>query len=160
MTTPIRPSSSQPHIAGDGPPQVPRLLKQVSALAVASLLGCASQLAHSGDANGRFWLGGGTGGVACPQFVASMEKGRSLGVGSVGYVTETQGFTMYLLGFRTGYNMSTQDTCDIFPDGEKDYPLLSWAENYCRTNPSSRFADAVVAMARELHSKRQRVCAK
>ena len=69
-----------------------------------------------------------------------MEKGRSLGVGSVGYVTETQGFTMYLLGFRTGYNMSTQDTCDIFPDGEKDYPLLSWAENYCRTNPSKRFA--------------------
>ena len=120
----------------------------------------STQLAHSADADGRFWLGDGTGGVACPQFVAALEKARSLGIGSVGYAGETQGFTMYLLGFRTGYNMSTQQTCDISPDGEKDYPLLSWLENFCRANPSGRFADAVVALARESHPKRQKVCQK
>ena len=127
---------------------------------VAAVLSCSAQLSYSADADGRFWLGGGAGGVKCPQFVASMEKARSLRIGSLGYVEETQGFTMYLLGFKTGYNMSTQDTCDIFPGEEKDYPLLSWAENYCRSNPSSRFADAVVVLAKERHPKRQRVCSK
>jgi len=105
-------------------------------------------------------LGGGAGAVKCLQFVASMEKARSLGIGSVGFVTETQGFTMYLLGFQTGYNMSTKDTCDIFPDEEKEYSLLSWVENYCRANVSSRFADAVIALSKDRHSKRQRVCSK
>jgi hypothetical protein len=132
------------------------LIRLIVVLAVAS---CA-QVTYSADTNGHFWLGGGAGGVACPQFVASMEKGRSLGIGSIGYVTEIQGFTMYLQGFRTGYNMSTQDTCDIFPDGEKDYSLLSWIENFCRANPSSRFSDAVVALAIDRHSSRQTVCPK
>jgi hypothetical protein len=67
---------------------------------------------------------------------------------------------MYLLGFQTGYNMSTKDTCDIFPDEEKEYLLLSWVENYCRANASSRFADAVIALSKDRHSKRQRVCSK
>lgn len=132
-------------------------MKFVRLIAVLTLVSC-TQFAYSADAEGRFWLGGGAGGVPCPQFVASMEKGRAVGIGSVGYVSETQAFTMYLLGFRTGYNMSTQDTCDIFPEGEKDYPLLSWVENFCRANPSSRFADGVVALSRDRHPKRQRVC--
>ena len=135
-------------------------MKISRALFVAVALSCSTQLSYSADADGRFWLGGGVGSVKCPQFVASMEKARSLGIGSVGYVKETQGFTMYLLGFQTGYNMSTQDTCDIFLGEEKEYPLLSWAENYCRTNASSRFADAVVALSRDRHPKRQRVCSK
>jgi hypothetical protein len=120
----------------------------------------SAQLAHSADTEGHFWLGGGTGGVMCPQFVASMEKARSLGIDSVGYTTETQGYTMYLLGFQTGYNMSTKNTCDIFPRDEKAYSLLSWVENYCRANASSRFADGVVALSKDRHPKRQRVCSK
>lgn len=129
-------------------------------LFAAVVLLCGAQLAHSADTSGRFWLGGGVGGVMCPQFVASMEKARSLRIGSVGYVEETQGFTMYLLGFQTGYNMSTQDTCDIFTGEGKEYSLLSWAENYCRANPSSRFSDAVVALSKDRHPRRQRVCSK
>lgn len=125
-----------------------------------AVLSCSTQLAYSADADGHFWLGGGAGGVKCPQFVASMEKARSLGIGSVEYVTETQGFTMYLLGFQTGYNMSTKNTCDIFPGEDKEYSLLSWVENYCRANASSRFADAVVALSKDRHPKRQRVCSK
>ena len=135
-------------------------MKIVKAFVAVSALWAYAQISQSADENGRFWLGGGAGGVKCPQFVASMEKARSLGIGSLGYAEATQGFTMYLLGFKTGYNMSTQDTCDIFPGEEKDYPLLSWAENYCRSNPSSRFADAVVVLAKERHPKRQRVCSK
>ena len=129
-------------------------------LFVATVISCSAQLSYSADADGRFWLGGGAGGVKCPEFVASMEKARSLRIGSIGYAMEVDGFLGYLLGFQTGYNLSTQDTCDIFSGEEKDYPLLSWVENYCRTNPSSRFADAVVALSRDRHPKRQRVCSK
>jgi hypothetical protein len=67
---------------------------------------------------------------------------------------------MYLLGFQTGYNMSTPDTYDIFPGSQGDYPLLSWVENYCRVNATQRFADGVVSLARELYPQRQRVPAK
>ena len=110
---------------------------------VAAALVCSAQISQSADVDGHFWFGAGAVGVKCPQFVASMEKARSFRIGSLGYVNEIQGFVMYLSGFQTGYNMSTQDTCDIFP-GDKDYPLLSWTENYCRTNPSVHFADAVI----------------
>ena len=136
-------------------------MKIIRTIFVAAVLSCSAQLSHSADVNGHYIYGGGVGGVTCPQFVASMEKARSLGIGSLGYFNKTQGYTMYLLGFQTGYNISTQDTCDIFSGNEKDdYALLSWAENYCRANSSNRFADAVVALSIERHSKRQRVCSK
>lgn len=123
------------------------------------VLSWSVQIAHSADIEGNFWRGGGTGGVMCPQFVASMEKARSLGIDSVDFANATQGYTMYLLGFQTGYNMSTKDTCNIFPN-EDMYSLLSWAENYCRANATSRFADGVVALSKNNHSKRLRVCSK
>lgn len=112
--------------------------------------------AHGADANGNYIVGGGAGGVRCPDYVATMERARSHSIGSLRYVQETQGFTMFLLGFQTGYNMSTPDTYDIFPGTEGDYPLLSWVENYCRANPTLRFGDGVIALAREVHPKRQR----
>jgi len=89
-----------------------------------------------------------------------MEKARSLRIGTLGYVQETQGFTMYLQGFRSGYNVATKDTCDLFAGEENDYPLLAWTENWCRTHSSSRFSDAVVALSVERFPKRQKVCAK
>jgi hypothetical protein len=135
-------------------------MKIIHTLFAVAVLSCSAQLVHSADTEGNFWRGGGAGGVECPQFVASMEKARSLGIDSVKYVTETQGFTMYLLGFQTGYNMSTKDTCDIFPGEEGKYSLLSWVENYCRANTSSRFADAVIALSEDRHQKRRRVCSK
>jgi hypothetical protein len=87
-----------------------------------------------------------------------MEKARSLNRGTVGYVQETQAFTMYLQGFRSGYNLATADTCDLFAGEENDYPLLAWAENWCRAHSSSRFGDAVVALSADFFPKRQRVC--
>lgn len=74
----------------------------------------------------------------------------------IGYVKETSAFTMYLLGFQSGYNMAAKDTYDIF-SGEEVYPLLSWAENYCRANPSIRFIDALIALSNNRYPKRQRV---
>jgi len=135
-------------------------MKIIHTLFAVAVLSCSAQLAHSADTEGRFGVGGGTGAVKCPQFVASMEKARSFGIGSVGYVSETQGFTMYLLGFQTGYNMSTKDTCDIFPVEEEVYSLLSWLENYCRANASSPFVVAVAALSNDRYPKRQRVCSK
>jgi len=79
---------------------------------------------------------------------------------SIGFHTELQGFAMYLLGFETGYNMSTKDTCDIFPVEENLYSLLSWVENFCRANASSSFAFAVVALSKDRYPKRQQVCSK
>lgn len=135
--------------------------KSVDSYAFMFVLACLVGSVTAADSDGDFWLGGGAGGVKCPDFVAAMEKGRSHGVGTIPYVRKIGSYTMYLLGFQTGYNMSTPATCDIFPgvDGvEGEYPLLSWAENYCRANPSQRFGDAVVSLARELHPKRKRVC--
>jgi hypothetical protein len=131
-------------------------MKIIQVLLSLIVLFYSSQLSHSADQQGRFYLGGGAGGVNCPQFVASMEKGRSFGVGSIGFVKETQGYTMYLLGFQTGYNSAANNTYDIFPDVKSEYNLLSWLENYCRDNPSDRFGDAVVSLSREQYSTRQK----
>lgn len=130
-----------------------------TSLTTATLL-CGAQISHATDAEGRFWLGGGAGGVECPKFIASMEKARSVGIGTVRYVRETQAFTMYLLGFRSGFNKSTPNTCDIFSGEENDYPWLSWMENWCRAHPSSRFGDAVVALSDERFPNRQQACSK
>ena len=108
------------------------------------------------DEEGLFMTGGGVGGVPCRQFVATMEKARSLGIGTIGYVWEIQGFTMYLLGFQTGYNLAAKDTYDIFCAEEDDYALLSWMENYCRANPSRKFSDAAIALADDRYPRRQK----
>ncbi|WP_157817895.1 hypothetical protein [Candidatus Thiodictyon syntrophicum] len=123
--------------------------------ALAILLVCCGLPVSGADATGRFMLGGGAGGVQCPDFVAVMERARSSNIGSAQYVEETIGFTMFLLGFQTGYNMSTPDTFDIFPGAEKNYSLLSTVENFCRANPTKRFGDGVTALAIEVYPKRQ-----
>ena len=125
-------------------------------LSILLMLACVLP-AEGSDAQGRYWVGGGAGGVMCPDFVASMENARSKGIGTFAYVNETKVFTMYILGFQTGYNVSTPNTCDIF-SGDKGYELLSWVENYCRNAPTERFADAVVQLSEEFYSKRQQVC--
>lgn len=106
---------------------------------------------------GRFWHGGGVGATECPMFVATMEHARKQGTGTIGYVTETQGYVMFIAGFQTAYNMQTQDTCDIF-SGFSSTQLLTWAENYCRQQPLGKFSAAIVAMAQEVHPRRLQSC--
>lgn len=124
---------------------------------LAGVLMFCDRVAFSADDSGNFWRGGGTGGVLCQQFVATMEKSRSFGINSVKYVQETQGFEMYLSGFQTGYNMSNKNTCDIFNESD-NYSLLSWIENFCRENSSMHFADGVIALSENRFPKRKKVC--
>jgi hypothetical protein len=128
-------------------------------LAICALWVAAVSVVSAADTTGNFWRGGGAGGVACPQFVGTMERARSLGIGSLAYTREIQGFMMYVLGFRTGYNMAADATCDIFNGEAGDlYELLAWPEQWCRDNPTSRFSEAVVALAAESHGKRMKEC--
>jgi hypothetical protein len=118
----------------------------------------ASGAALAGDASlGRYWLGGGVGSVECPNFVASMERAKKHGLGSIGYVNETQGYIMFISGFQTAYNLQTPNTCDIFSSLSTDQ-LLAWSENYCRSKPLEKFGLAVVALAKEVHPKRAQSC--
>ena len=70
-----------------------------------------------------YLYGGGVGAVKCPTFVATMEKARTRGVMTPGFWKDTGEYMMYVLGFETGYNMSTPDTYDIFPH-QHGYSLL------------------------------------
>jgi hypothetical protein len=117
-------------------------------------------LAHSADNTGNFWYGAGTGSIMCPQFVSTMKDARSVGLDTPEYFNLIRAYNNYLFGFQTGYNLSTKDTCDIFPNDKTSYSLLLWVEKYCRENASSHFADGVVALSKERYPKRLRVCSK
>lgn len=105
----------------------------------------------------RYIVGGGVGGVDCPNFVSTMDRTKKHGFGSVGYANETYGFQMYVLGFQTAYNYAVPNTCDIFGNYSLDQ-LMSWLENYCRARPLEKFGSGVLALAREIHPNRVRVC--
>jgi hypothetical protein len=126
-------------------------LRSVSLL----LLFCFAVRVPAADGNGKYYSGGGAGGIKCPAFVATMEKARRSGIMTGGFVNETSAFIMYLLGFETGYNLSTPETYDIFA-GMEAYPMLSWVENYCRANPTANFSDGAIALAQDRRATRQR----
>jgi hypothetical protein len=114
-----------------------------------------AQAVAGADSDGEFMLGGGVGSVKCPTFVSIMKRARTKRIGSLAYVNETNAFTMYLLGFQSGYNMAKDDTYDVFPDAQ-DHSLLAWAENWCRSNSTRVFGDAAVALAADRHAARIR----
>jgi hypothetical protein len=134
----------------------PRLIMRISLLA-AALLTLATPHAIPADEQGRYWHGGGVGAVECPAFVDSLERARRSGLGSIEYVTQTQGYVMFLSGFQTAYNLRSAETCSIFSGVSVDQKLF-WIENYCRRNPIEKFSGAVVALAAEVHPRRQRSC--
>ena len=109
------------------------------------------------DHSGQYWHGGGVGAAECPTFVAAMERARKYGIGSAGYINETQGPAMFLAGFQTAYNMQTPATCNIF-NGLSYDQLLAWTENYCRQNPLEKYSSAVAALAAEVAPKRLKTC--
>jgi hypothetical protein len=128
-----------------------RVITAVATLAMAPAFILAA------DTPGKYIFGGGVGSVDCPRFVSTMDRAKKFGAGSVGYVNETQGFLMYVLGFQTAYNLQTPQTCDIFDTFTSDQ-LLAWLENYCRAQPLERFSSAVVALAKEVHPRRSQSC--
>jgi hypothetical protein len=128
---------------------------RLRAIAACALFAVAPVLAF--DSTGMYITGGGVGAVECPRFVSVMDRAKKFGTGTAGYVDETYGFAMYVVGFQTGYNLQTPQTCDIFAGLSSDQ-LLSWLENYCRAYPLERFSGAVVALAKEVHPRRARQC--
>lgn len=121
------------------------------------LVTACSAAAFGADRSGQYWHGGGVGAAECPAFVAAMERARTHGIGSAGYINEMQGPMMFLAGFQTAYNMQTPATCNIF-NGLSYDQLLAWTENYCRQNPFDKYSSAVVALAAEIAPKRLKTC--
>lgn len=107
--------------------------------------------------NGEFQMGGGAGGVTCPEYRSVMHGAREHAIGSVPYVTQTQAFSMYVLGFQTGFNSSADGVCDVFNDITADQ-VLEWVDNYCQANPLKKFSHGVISLARERASSKGRGC--
>ena len=62
----------------------------------------------------------------------------------------------WVAGFFTGHNFYVLDTYDVVGTVTIDQ-LQERIEKYCRANPNNRVAEAIVAIAHELHANRIRV---
>jgi len=109
----------------------------VAALALLATLLLAGP-AHAADQHGNYVVGGGVGGVTCPEFVNTIDEARRYGVGSSEWATRTQGYVMYILGFQTGYNLAKPGTFDLFANVSTDQ-VLAQLETWCRQNPLKKF---------------------
>ena len=121
-------------------------------LALAACL-IAQPLAALAANPGEYIVVGGLGGIECPRFVEAMAKSRTAGAAS----SEMDGFSMYVAGFQTAYNLQTPKTCDIFAGMNGDQ-LLVRLEEMCRAKPEQRFGAGVIALAKQLYPKRSKTC--
>jgi hypothetical protein len=102
--------------------------------------------AFASDADGSYYVGGGAGAVTCPEFSDVMRAARAGGIGSVQYVHQTEGYTMYVLGYQTGYNQQAPATYNIFANISPDQ-ALAWIDNYCQAHPLGTFSEGLRALA-------------
>lgn len=102
--------------------------------------------AFASDADGNYYVGGGAGAVTCPEFSDVMRVARTDGIGSAQYVRQTEGYTMYVLGYQTGYNQQAPATYNIFANISPDQ-ALAWVDNYCQAHPLSTFSQGLRALA-------------
>ncbi|QLG87667.1 hypothetical protein HQ393_05025 [Chitinibacter bivalviorum] len=114
-------------------------------------------IANAEDKNGNFVVGGGVGGVECPEFVSTMERATSHGLGSSEYTQAIYPYVMFIAGFMTGYNAQAKDTCNIFDSYSNDQ-RLAWLNNYCKSNPLDKFGSAVIKLSKEVYPKRKKSC--
>jgi hypothetical protein len=124
----------------------------ISALATITLL---TSSAVARDANG-FWMGGGVGGLGCPEFLNAMATARQKGgLRSPAGVRETGAYENYLSGFQTGFNSEAEGIFDIFKSLGTDPTLnaLYAIEPWCARNPDKKFSEAVLALSSTLRRK-------
>lgn len=107
--------------------------------------------------SGAYITGGGVGGVECRQFVAIVDQAERHDAANLAYNPHIYHFTMYVLGFKTAYNLQTSDTCDVF-GRFTSAQLLKWLNYYCQAHPAERFGSAVALLGQGLHSGRVRTC--
>ena len=107
------------------------------------------------DANG-FWVGGGVGGLKCPEFLNAMATARQKGgLKSLAGVREIAPYEYYVSGFQTGFNSESDGVYDIFQALGHDFTdqVLYAVEPWCASNPDKTFATALLVLAQSLRDK-------
>ena len=106
------------------------------------------------DSNGRY-LALGVGSKSCPDYVKYSEK-KLENLNEEQYEIADKIIEHWVAGFFTGHNFYVLDTYDVVGTVTIDQ-LQERIEKYCRANPNNRVAEAIVAIAQELHANRIRV---
>jgi hypothetical protein len=104
------------------------------------------------DQQGRYMMGGGVGGVTCPQFLNLMATARQLGgVSTPSGVEQVSNFANYVTGFQTGYNLMSTGSFDIFAKLDTEhFDALYAIEAWCKDHPAAKFGEGVIALADKL----------
>ena len=132
---------------------------RVALLVIATFLG--SLLISGGlsnslaiDSNGRYFALG-VGSRSCGDHLKFSEK-RLENFTSEQYEIADVIIEHWVAGFFTGHNFYVLDTFDVVGTITIDQ-LQERIDKYCRANPNKRVAEAMVAIAQELHATRIRV---
>jgi hypothetical protein len=103
------------------------------------------------DSNGRF-LALGFGSRSCGDHVKFSEK-RLENFTPEQYEVADKIMEHWVAGFFTAHNFYVTDTFDVVGTVSIDQ-LQERIDKYCRANPNSRVAEAMIAIAHELHANR------
>jgi hypothetical protein len=103
------------------------------------------------DSNGRFFALG-VGSRSCADYVKYSEK-KLENLNEEQYEIADKIIEHWVAGFFTGHNFYVLDTYDVVRTVTIDQ-LQERIEKYCRANPNNRVAEAIVAIAQELHANR------
>jgi hypothetical protein len=106
------------------------------------------------DNNGRYFALG-AGSRSCADYIKFREK-RLENFTPDQYDIATVIVQHWIAGFLTAHNFYVTDTYDVVGTITMDQ-LEDRIEKFCRANPSSRVAEALVAIAQELHTNRIKV---
>ena len=103
------------------------------------------------DSNGRYFALG-VGARSCSDYVKFSEK-KLENFTPDQYEVADKIIEHWVAGFMTAHNFYVKDTYDVVGTITIDQ-LQERIEKYCRANPNNRVAEAVVAIAQELHATR------
>jgi hypothetical protein len=106
------------------------------------------------DNNGRYFALG-VGSRSCADYVKYSEK-RLENFTDEQYEIADKIIEHWVAGFMTAHNFYVTDTYDAVGTITIDQ-LQERIEKYCRVNPNNRVAEAMVAVAQDLHNNRIRV---
>ena len=106
------------------------------------------------DSNGRYYALG-VGSRPCSDYVKYSEK-KLENFTPEQYEVADKIIEHWIAGFFTAHNFYVRDTYDVVGTVTIDQ-LQERIENYCRANPNNRVAEAIVAIAQQLHETRIKV---
>ena len=106
------------------------------------------------DSNGRYYALG-IGSRSCGDYIKFREK-RLENLTPEQYEIADVIVEHWVAGFLTAHNFYVMDTYDVVGTVTMDQ-LEERIDKYCRANPNSRVAEAMTAIAQELHTSRIRL---